>query len=165
MKRSGFVIALAIFTLSFAEVPGHAQNRRRRYRSRPPVAQNTKVEMSDATTPEERARIAEECAVPDRPMPAVEAGMHGNALLCGKTISLPKPVYPPEAKAKKASGTVVVKVVVDESGKVIWAKAMEGHPLLREAAVKAACQAWFSPVQFLGRAVRAAGLIDYNFQL
>jgi TonB family protein len=98
-------------------------------------------------------------------MPAVEAGMHGNALLCGKAISLPKPAYPPEAKAEKASGTVEVKVVVDEMGKVIWAEATHGHPLLQGAAVKAACQAWFSPVKFPGRAVRAAGLINYNFQL
>lgn len=51
-------------------------------------------------------------------------------VLNGKAISLPKPPYPPIAKAAKASGTVAVQVVVDENGNVISANAMSGHPLL-----------------------------------
>jgi TonB family protein len=166
MKTARFAIALALLSLSFTEVPSHAQNRRRR-RSRPspPAATSSKVEMTDADTTEERARIAEECAIPGRPMPAVEVGMRGNALPCGKAISLPKPAYPPEAKAEKASGVVPVKVVVDQKGRVVWAEAAEGHPLLRGPAVKAACRAWFSPVKISGRGVRAGGVINYNFQL
>jgi TonB family protein len=42
------------------------------------------------------------------------------------------------AKAAHASGTVVVRVILNEEGKVIAAQADSGHPLLRAAAVKAA---------------------------
>jgi TonB family protein len=165
MKAARFAVALTILILSVVEVPGHAQNRRGRPRSRPPVVESSNVETTNAGTPEERARMAYACGLPGRPMPAVEAKRPFGSLLCGKAISLPKPAYPLEARAKRASGTVVVKVVVDETGKVIWAEAAKGHQLLRRAAVQAACGARLSPMTVPGRAVRSVGLINYNFQL
>ena len=122
----------------------------------------TTVEI-DRGTPEERAKLAEECATPDRAKPEVEAGKNGKPVLCGKAISLPKPANPPEAKAQKISGTVAVDIVIDEKGRVIWAQAVDGHPLLRQASVKAACQSLHSPIKISGRAVKAAGVISYNF--
>jgi Gram-negative bacterial TonB protein C-terminal len=163
MKTARFAIAFALFTLCFIEVPSNAQNRRRLSRSRRSAAVSSKVEMPDAGTPEERARIAEDCAIPGRPMPSVEFG--GNALSCGKAISLPKPAYPLEAKTEMVSGSVPVNIAVDEKGRVVWAKAVDGHPLLRGAAVKAACQSWLSPVKISGRAFKASGVIVYNFFL
>ena len=67
----------------------------------------------------------------------------------GKAISLPKPAYPPIAKAAHASGTVVVQVTIDESGKVISAHAVSGHPLLQASAVQAAYGARFAPNKLL----------------
>jgi TonB family C-terminal domain len=87
----------------------------------------------------------------------------GNAMLCGKAISLPKPPYPQEAKAAKASGPVTVQVVIDEEGRMIWAKPIDGDPLLQEGSVKAACRARVMPVKISGRAVKADGAIVYNF--
>jgi hypothetical protein len=52
-------------------------------------------------------------------------------VLNNKAISLPKPAYPPIAKRAKASGTVVVQVLVDEKGNVVSARAVSGHPLLQ----------------------------------
>lgn len=161
MKTIALALTFVLLALSYIEVPGKAQNRRRP-RSRPP-AQGSGIEVIDAGSPEERARIAEECAVSGRPKPAVEAGMKGNALLCGKAISKPQPAYPAEAKAERVSGLVTVDVVLDEKGRVIWAEATDGHQLLREAAVKAACQSRYSPVKISGRAVKAGGAISYNF--
>ena len=86
-------------------------------------------------------------------------------LLEGKAISLPKPVYPPVAKAAKASGPVVVQVTVDETGKVISADAVSGHPLLRPSAVQAARQAKFTPTVESGKPVKVTGTITYNFVL
>jgi protein TonB len=86
-------------------------------------------------------------------------------VLNGKAISLPKPAYPPIAKSAHASGTVVVQVTIDETGKVISAKAISGHPLLQQAAVQAAYQARFSPTQLSGQPVKVTGQINYNFQL
>ncbi|MDQ6861375.1 MAG: TonB family protein [Verrucomicrobiota bacterium] len=55
-------------------------------------------------------------------------------VLNGKAISKPQPAYPPTAKGSGASGTVKVEVVVDEKGRVASAKAISGHPKLRDAA-------------------------------
>ena len=84
-------------------------------------------------------------------------------ILNGKAISLPKPAYPPAARAVKAEGTVSVKVVIDESGYVISAEAVSGHPLLRAAAVAAAREAQFAPTLINGVAVKVSGVLTYNF--
>jgi periplasmic protein TonB len=86
-------------------------------------------------------------------------------VLNGKAISKPQPPYPPIAKAAHASGTVVVQIIVDESGKVISAHATSGHPLLQQAAVQAAYQARFSPTLLSGQPVKVSGIITYNFVL
>ncbi len=75
------------------------------------------------------------------------------------------PEYPPIARAAHAMGTVVVKVIVDEEGKVIAAQAVSGHPLLQAAAVKAARQSTFNPYLLSGQAVKVTGTIQYNFSL
>ncbi len=80
-----------------------------------------------------------------------------------KAVSLPKPVFPEEAKRVKASGRVTVRVVVDENGKVISAQAIDGPLPLREAAEAAARQAVFSPTVKDGITVKVSGLITYDF--
>ena len=84
-------------------------------------------------------------------------------VLNAKAISLPKPVYTEEAKRQKASGRVTVRVVVDENGKVISAKALNGPAVLREAAEAAARQAIFSPTTQDGITVKVAGTLTYDF--
>jgi TonB family protein len=86
-------------------------------------------------------------------------------VLNGKALMLPKPVYPQQAKVARASGIVNVEVVIDEAGKVISAKAVDGHVLLRQAAVQAAQGARFSPTLLSGQPVKVSGQINYNFAL
>lgn len=86
-------------------------------------------------------------------------------VLNGKALTLPKPTYPPAAKAARAFGVVTVEVVIDEAGKVISAKAVEGHMLLRQVAAQAAQGARFSPTLLSGQPVKVAGQITYNFSL
>ena len=86
-------------------------------------------------------------------------------VLNGKAISLPKPVYPLIAKQARASGTVVVQVVIDEEGNVVSASPVSGHPLLRAAAAAAAREAKFAPTKLSGKPVRVSGVITYNFIL
>lgn len=81
----------------------------------------------------------------------------------GSAISLPKPPYPPAAKAVRAAGTVSVQVTIDENGNVISASAAGGHPLLQSAAVQAARQAKFKPTLLSGTPVKVTGIITYNF--
>ena len=85
------------------------------------------------------------------------------SLISSQAISLPKPPYPAIARAVHASGTVTVQILLDETGKVISARAISGHPLLQDAAVKAAYQARFSPTILTGQPVKVSGIITYNF--
>jgi TonB family protein len=84
-------------------------------------------------------------------------------VLTSKAIFLPKPGYPPLAKQIKLQGTVSVQVLIDETGRVISAKAVSGHPLLTIEAQKAAMQARFSPTLLSDQAVKVSGVITYNF--
>lgn len=82
-----------------------------------------------------------------------------------KAIYLPKPVYPKTARFVNASGAVNVQILINEKGNVIEAKAVSGHSFLRAAAVEAAREAKFEPFLLSNKAVRAYGVIVYNFTL
>jgi TonB family protein len=84
-------------------------------------------------------------------------------VLNNKAITLPKPAYPPVARAARAAGTVVVQVIVDENGNVISARAVSGHPLLQAAAIAAARAAKFTPTKLAGQPVKITGVITYQF--
>lgn len=84
-------------------------------------------------------------------------------VLNSKATSLPKPAYPAAARAVKASGTVVVQVMVDESGRVTSATAVSGHPLLHASAVAAARQAKFNPTIVGGKYVKVTGTLSFQF--
>lgn len=97
--------------------------------------------------------------------PPKPSGPISGGVLNGKAISKPAPPYPPIAKAARQQGTVVVQITVDESGRVISAKAISGPPLLLAAAQQAAMSARFSPTLLSGQPVKVTGTITYNFQL
>ena len=84
-------------------------------------------------------------------------------VLNAKATSLPKAVYPEEAKRLRVSGRVTVRVVVDENGKVISAKAIDGPAPLRETAEAAARQATFAPTTQDGITVKVTGTLTYDF--
>ncbi len=51
--------------------------------------------------------------------------------------------FPKSAKAVRVTGKVSVHVLVDEKGKVLYARVLSGHPLLWVAARKGACETQF----------------------
>lgn len=110
-----------------------------------------------------KVQIADEPPPPEAPKPTPPRAPISGGVLNGKAISLPKPAYPPIARAAHAAGTVVVQVTIDENGSVIAAHAVSGHPLLQSAAVGAARQARFSPTKLSGQPVKVTGVIQYNF--
>lgn len=97
------------------------------------------------------------------PTPQPVKVLRTSTVLNSKAISLPKPRYPETARIIKASGAVNVQVLLDETGKVVSAQALSGHPLLRAAAVQAAYQALFTPTILGDRPVKVSGVITYNF--
>lgn len=82
-----------------------------------------------------------------------------------KAIFLPQPEYPKTAIAVRASGKVVVQILIDEKGNVIKAEVISGHPLLWASSVKAALLAKFEPFSIGRKSVRASSTIIYNYFL
>ena len=87
-------------------------------------------------------------------------------VLNGRAVYKPQPEYPAMAKSVRAQGTVTVQVLVDETGKVIEAKATRTpHFSLGAAAEDAARRARFTPTLLSGAPVKVTGIITYNFLL
>jgi TonB family protein len=97
---------------------------------------------------------------PPKPPKVVSKGV-----ITGLAIHLPKPAYTELAKRARAQGSVSIQVLIDESGRVISAKALSGSPFLTVEAQKAAMQARFAPTLLSNQPVKVSGIITYNFVL
>ena len=96
------------------------------------------------------------------PNPPPQTRVYGG-VLNGRAIKLVRPTIPPDARKASASGKVAVNIVFDEQGKVIWAHAISGHPLLRNVCEDAARQTTFPPTKVEGHLVKVRGVLIYNF--
>lgn len=110
-------------------------------------------------------RIITEVEPPPAPPEPKPPKLISRGVITGDAIHLPKPAYPPIAQQSRTQGVVAVQVLIDETGKVISAKAISGHPLLSPTAVRAAYQARFKPTTLSGQPVKVSGVITYNFNL
>lgn len=114
------------------------------------------------------AAAGETVAVGDAQPPA--AGVAGEdesidvGALNDKTADLPKPAYPVGPRAAARPVKVTVEVVIDQTGRVVSAKARGGTRLLQKLAEEAASRAAFLPFTVEGRPVRAKGFIEYGFR-
>lgn len=81
----------------------------------------------------------------------------------GSAVRLVMPGYPSSAKSAGIRGKVTVQVMIDEEGKVISAKAIDGHVLFKQNAISAAQKSLFTPTTLSGNKVKVSGLIVYNF--
>ena len=79
-------------------------------------------------------------------------------------VNLVMPVYPSFAQKSAIQGKVTVQVSLDEEGKVISAKAIDGPPLLRSVSEDAARKSKFKPARIGEQVVKATGVIVYNFK-
>ena len=96
---------------------------------------------------------------------SAEPGVVEGGVVNGWAVRLVQPEYPTVAKGAHAGGQVQVQVLIDETGKVISAVAISGHPLLHGAAIEAAKESKFTPTIRSGVAVKVRGMIIYNFVL
>jgi protein TonB len=100
------------------------------------------------------------------PLPTPMKPKHvSSTVLMAKIVNLPKPLYPMIAKQIKAQGPVNVQILVDESGKVISAHAVNGNATLIRAAEDAAMRARFTPTMLNEKPIKVQGMITYNFVL
>ena len=105
----------------------------------------------------------EEPSSPPSPDSSAASKLISGGVLNGKAERLPKPPYPPAARAVRVSGVVSIQVLIDEKGEVFSAQAVSGHTLLRSASVIAACGAKFMPTMLEGSPVKVSGIITYNY--
>ncbi len=80
-----------------------------------------------------------------------------------KAKSLAKPEYPATARVRLAHGSVLVKIKIDEEGRVISAKSLCGDRLLQNVSEEAARKSSFTPATVDGKPVKVSGIIVYNF--
>lgn len=85
-----------------------------------------------------------------------------------KAVNLPKPnaaniIHPKHLQIKKEE-IVAVQIIVDESGNVIYANALSGHPLLRASCENSAQQTKFRPTMIDGPPIRVKALLAYKFK-
>ena len=137
--------------LTFIEFHTHAQN------------QKSRGGPQDLESSSQRDMRVKECETPGRVKP--EDGIKRLSQLCGRAVSMPKPAYPEEAKSKEVSGIVEVQVVTDESGRVVWAKAISGPDLLQSVSIKAACRTIYTPTEISVKPARTETSIRYHFTL
>src|SRR5262245_51156716 len=109
--------------------------------------------------------IPEELPPAPTPTPVAPKILKISELINSKALVLPKPPYPPMARQIKLQGTVVIQVLIDETGKVLSAKPVSGHPMLIPESQRAAMQARFSPTTINDVPVKVSGMISYNFQM
>ncbi|MDX2472258.1 MAG: TonB family protein [Candidatus Krumholzibacteria bacterium] len=77
-----------------------------------------------------------------------------------------KPHYPEVARLAQVEGTVIVKVLVSVNGEVTAAEIVQGqHPLLNNAALKAARRCLFKPGEQRKIKVPTWVAVPYNFRL
>ena len=81
-----------------------------------------------------------------------------------RALKLPIPGYPVEARARRASGVVVLKIRVDQRGRVTSARDMcHGSPLLVPGSLESARNALFAPVIINGKPIVVDGVLSYRY--
>ncbi|MBO0860844.1 MAG: energy transducer TonB [Chloracidobacterium sp.] len=99
---------------------------------------------------------------PPPPRPAKDLKVT-KGITAGNALTKVSPSYPPMARQMKASGEVQVEITIDEKGRVIEAKAISGHPMLRAAAEQAAMKWTFKPMRQDGMSMKQRDVLTFNF--
>ncbi len=98
------------------------------------------------------------------PQPAQgRAGRDSTGASLGEIVTRVTPAYPIGARQIGAYGEVKVQITVSEVGRVIAAKAISGHALLRSAAESAALKWVFKPALVDGKPIQVQGVVNFVF--
>ncbi len=89
----------------------------------------------------------------------------GNGVQRSKLIHRVKPVYPPLAKRARVEGPVLLRAVVDQTGRVTDLTVVRGHTLLRQSAVDAVSQWIYRPTLLNDEPVPVVTTVTVIFRL
>jgi protein TonB len=76
-----------------------------------------------------------------------------------------RPVYPPEAKAARISGVVILEATIGVDGRVSDARVLRSIPALDQPAIDAVMQWEFTPTDLNGQPVPVIMTVTVNFTL
>jgi TonB family protein len=103
---------------------------------------------------------------PSAPAPAALAPVSAaKTVRDPKMISSTRPIYPATARQSNIQGSVTVSVSIDENGKVVSAKALNGPLLLRQAAVDSVKGWKYSPGLVDGKPAPSQVTVGVEFRL
>ena len=88
-----------------------------------------------------------------------------NELINNRAVKLAKVFYPAEARKAKVQGKVLVRITVNQNGKVTEAQMIEGNPIFKEACEKAALASIFKPKIEDGKKVKYSETLQYSFSI
>ncbi len=153
VKYSDYIVGHGKVTITeVGEAPDETKPQAQQ--TKPQTQSQPEAKLDTPTTTQPKSNVdtsADEYAPADR------------GILNSQAIDLPKPTYPAEAKKNHVTGQVQVKVVVDETGKVISAEAQFGPEPLLAAAVEAAKRARFKPLVTNEVRLKFFGILTYDF--
>ena len=109
--------------------------------------------------------LSEALSPPVRPEPPRRREAVPPKVLLSKLVCRVEPVYPEIAIRSGIHGTVVIRVVVDETGRVAEAQVMSGDRILAAAAESAVRQWVYSPTLVGGRPISIVGVVSVSFTL
>ncbi len=103
--------------------------------------------------------------LPDAPLPGESSAIILSSKGAEKRLAHSVwPKYPSEARSGQAQGTVVLKEVVDETGKVKGVRLVEGNPALATAAISAVKQWRYRPYERDGKTQPFQTIVIIDFQ-
>jgi TonB family protein len=137
---------------SYVSVPGNVGG---------PGAPDGRGELTPPPAPPPALKPPTPTPAPERP----QTKKVSEGVLQGSAIRKDRPAYPPIARAVRASGAVQVQILISETGQVIEATAVSGHPLLRSAAIESAKKWVFTPTRLSDVPVKVQGILTFNFIL
>ena len=106
------------------------------------------------------ADVGFKCPDRDLNQPRPDTKLH-LADVTKKAIELPQPEYWRWAKGPRLAGKAQAEVIIDiNSGRVVWARLLNGHPLLQVAVSHVVCRARFAPTNDVNG--RVSGIITYR---
>jgi len=87
------------------------------------------------------------------------------AVMAAHLVYAPPPAYPMRAEMTRTEGKVMVEAVVGKDGRVIRARAISGHQLLRAAALREVYARRYQPYTVRDRPIDVATIVTVDFHL
>jgi periplasmic protein TonB len=88
----------------------------------------------------------------------------GGFVQAAKIVHQVMPIYPPQARQARISGTVRLEAVISRGGIIQSLRVMSGHPWLAQAALDAVRQWVYRPTRLNGEPVEVLTQIEVNFK-